>query len=73
MLNFEIGIFRRFLLESLQQSVNALQFENDKLRVAIRDKMGGKVPRETWKDFFEAHWRGKHESRERERERAQTR
>lgn len=31
---------KKFLLESLQQSVNALQFENDKLRVAIRDKLG---------------------------------
>lgn len=34
---------KKFLLESLQQSVNALQFENDKLRVAIRDKMGDEV------------------------------
>lgn len=31
---------KKFLLESLQQSVNALQFENDKLRVAIREKIG---------------------------------
>jgi len=31
---------KKFLLESLQQSVNALQFENDKLRLAIREKMG---------------------------------
>ncbi|KAJ8609903.1 hypothetical protein CTAYLR_005547 [Chrysophaeum taylorii] len=31
---------KKFLLESLQQSVNALQFENDKLRGAIREKCG---------------------------------
>ncbi|KAJ1449279.1 hypothetical protein M885DRAFT_536229 [Pelagophyceae sp. CCMP2097] len=35
---------KKFLLESLQQSVNALQFENDKLRGAIRDKTGDKAP-----------------------------
>lgn len=34
---------KKFLLESLQQSVNALQYENDKLRVAIREKMGDDV------------------------------
>lgn len=37
---------KKFLLESLQQSVNALQYENDKLRVAIRDKMGEPVASE---------------------------
>ena len=37
---------KKFLLESLQQSVNALQYENDKLRVAIRDKMGDAVANE---------------------------
>ena len=34
---------KKFLLESLQQSVNALQFENEKLRVAIREKTGDKA------------------------------
>ena len=34
---------KKFLLESLQQSVNALQFENDKLRGAIRDKLGDRA------------------------------
>mmetsp|Transcript_15912 Transcript_15912/g.20933 ORF Transcript_15912/g.20933 Transcript_15912/m.20933 type:complete len:318 (-) Transcript_15912:305-1258(-) len=34
---------KKFLLESLQQSVNALQYENDKLRIAIRDKVGDDV------------------------------
>ncbi|KAH8071807.1 PAS domain-containing protein [Aureococcus anophagefferens] len=37
---------KKFLLESLQQSANALQYENDKLRVAIRDKMGDAVANE---------------------------
>jgi len=37
---------KKFLLESLQQSVNALQYENDKLRVAIREKMGDDVASE---------------------------
>lgn len=31
---------KKFLLESLQQSVNALSSENEKLRGAIRDKLG---------------------------------
>lgn len=31
---------KKFLLESLQQSVNALQQENDKLRSAIKDHLG---------------------------------
>jgi len=31
---------KKFLLESLQQSVNALQAENDKLRAALRDHLG---------------------------------
>jgi len=31
---------KKFLLESLQQSVNALQHENDKLRGAIREHLG---------------------------------
>jgi|TARA_B100000927_G_scaffold265560_1_gene238352 PAS domain S-box-containing protein len=34
---------KKFLLESLQQSVNALQFENDKLRTAIREKLGSRA------------------------------
>ena len=34
---------KKLLLESLQQSVNALQFENDKLRTAIREKLGSRA------------------------------
>ena len=34
---------KKFLLESLQQSVNALRFENDKLRTAIREKLGSRA------------------------------
>jgi len=41
---------KKFLLESLQKSVNALQEENDKLRSAIKNHLGSDQAEELMKD-----------------------